>query len=168
MPAGRPTKYEGKKTCKQVYKLLLLGATDEQIADFLEVALSTLNLWKQDNDEFSEVFRTGKLGADSNVAKSLYKRATGFKYEERTFENTVVTTIDQAGKLAQTPGVLVKRVKKLVPADVGAQKMWLVNRQKALWRDKVDVEQKNLNLNMNVEPTPEEAAKIKEALDKSI
>lgn len=166
MPAGRPTLYEGKKTCKRVYKLCLLGFVDKQLAEYLEIAESTLNLWKEEHPEFMECIRKGKTEADANVAKSLYKRAIGFKYEERTFEETVITTVDRAGELARTPGVLVKRVKKLIAPDVGAQKMWLVNRQKGLWADKTEVESKNVNL--NVTPTAEEAAKIKAALDKSI
>jgi hypothetical protein len=36
------------------------------------------------------------------------------------------------------------------------------------WRDRTEVESHNTNTNFNIEPTTEEAARIKEALDKSI
>jgi hypothetical protein len=167
MPAGRPTLYD-PKMCKQVFKLCLLGSTDKQIADILDVSEASLNNWKNDYPEFLESFRKGRVDADANVANSLYKRANGYKFKEKTYESTMITSVDRAGNLAQTPGVLVKVVHKEVMPDVGAQKMWLVNRQKGVWSDKTEVESKNTNINMNVEPTPEEAQKIKEMLDKSI
>ena len=43
--SGRPTKYKDEY-CEQAYKLCLLGATDKEMADFFQVSLSTLNLWK--------------------------------------------------------------------------------------------------------------------------
>ena len=44
-PGGRPTKFD-ESLIDQAYKLSLLGATDEQIAAFFEVAVSTIYLWK--------------------------------------------------------------------------------------------------------------------------
>lgn len=165
MPAGRPTLYNDKMR-KIAFNLALLGATDEQIADTLNIAVSTLNLWKNEHPEFMEAIRSGKTEADAKVAAGLYKRAIGFKFEETTIENTMLTTVSQAGNVEMTPGVLVKRVKKMVPPDVTAQKFWLTNRQPGEWKEKT--ESKVTTTNFNIEPSPEEAAKIKEALDKSI
>ena len=53
-PVGRPSKYDPDTMDEQVFKLCLLGATDEEMADFFNVALSTLNLWKKEHPEFSE------------------------------------------------------------------------------------------------------------------
>lgn len=165
MPAGRPTLYDEKMN-QQVYKLALLGAKDSQIADYLEIAESTLNLWKQEHPKFMESLKRGKLKADSKVAASLYKRANGFSYEEVTHENTMITKITDSGEMTQEPGTLVKRVKKLVIPDTTAQIFWLKNRQPSEWRDKQEIE--STNYNHNVTPTPEEAKAIKEAIEKQI
>ncbi|TRB81349.1 helix-turn-helix domain-containing protein, partial [Mannheimia haemolytica] len=75
---GQPTKYKPEYVT-QVEKLCLLGATDKDIADFFEVAESTINNWKIEYPEFLESIKKGKLLADANVANSLYKRALGYE-----------------------------------------------------------------------------------------
>ncbi len=49
---GRPTKYKAEYA-EQAAKLCKLGATDAQLADFFEVSVSTVNLWKVEHREFS-------------------------------------------------------------------------------------------------------------------
>jgi hypothetical protein len=165
---GRPSKYDPKMN-KQVFRLCLLGSTDKQLAEFLEVSESTLNLWKNEHPKFSEQIRNGREKADAKVAASLYKRAVGFKYEEITTESSIIRTEDDDGNIIENevPGSR-KVTKKMVVPDVGAQKMWLTNRKSSEWHDRTEVEAKNTNINLNIEPTPEEAARIKAALDKSI
>lgn len=114
--AGRPTKYNPELN-HTVYKLCLLGLTDEELASFLEIAVSTLNDWKNVYPEFSESIKNGKQIADAEVAFKLYDRATGFHYDD-----VDVRLID--GKVEQTP------IKKFLPGDVTAQIYWLNNRRK--------------------------------------
>ncbi|MDR1652247.1 MAG: hypothetical protein LBS01_01095 [Prevotellaceae bacterium] len=71
---GRPTRYLPEYNERAV-KLCLLGSTDKAIADFFDVAESTLNKWKLEYPEFSESLKKGKLQADANVAASLYKQS---------------------------------------------------------------------------------------------
>jgi|2_EtaG_2_1085320.scaffolds.fasta_scaffold59705_2 hypothetical protein len=72
--AGRPAKYD-KKMNDQVTKLCLLGATDEELANFFEVCVATINNWKHEHPEFLESIKAGKEDADSKVAQSLYSTA---------------------------------------------------------------------------------------------
>ena len=81
MPAGRPTDYREEYN-EQVTKLCKLGATDKELADFFEVAESTINLWKEVHPQFSESIKEGKIQADANVAQALYHRAIGYKHED--------------------------------------------------------------------------------------
>jgi len=124
---GRPTKYDEKYN-EQAYKLCLLGASDKDMADFFGVTESTLNLWKIEHKVFSESLTRGKLGADANIAKSLYHRAKGYEHKE-----TITATFQ--GKITDTMEVI-----KHYPPDTPAATLWLKNRQPKLWRDKVDVE----------------------------
>ena len=121
--AGRPSKYK-KEYTEQVYKLCLLGATDKELADFFEVNEDTINQWKKVHVEFSESIKKGKIIADAEVAASLYKRANGYRYEEKTYEGKILT----------------KKVVKDVAPDTGAAMAWLKNRRKDTWRDKQDIE----------------------------
>lgn len=121
---GRPTKYN-EDYPKKAYKLCLLGATDEKLADFFEVDVSTVNKWKLDYPEFSESIKNGKDIADTNVVRSLYERATGYEHPEE--------------KVFCSDGVIVTHdTKKHYPPDTTAMIFWLKNRQPKLWRDKTE------------------------------
>lgn len=126
MPAGRPTSYK-PEYCEQAVKLSKMGATDAEMADFFEVAISTLNLWKIKHTEFSESLRVGKEIADKRVVDSLYQRAMGYTHPDvdiRVVEGAIVKTD------------LVKHY----PPDTTAMIFWLKNRDPSNWRDKTDIE----------------------------
>ena len=130
---GRPTKYNTKMN-EQVYKLCLLGATDEQIADFFEVHVDTINNWKKSEPDFLESLRRGKDQADMEVAHCLYKRATGYEYDNvKVFQ-------------FQGEPVIVPVVEKIAP-DITAQIFWLKNRRRNQWRNMpAEVVEKKLEL----------------------
>ncbi len=124
--AGRPTKYK-PEFAKSAAKLCKLGATDAQLADFFEVAVSTINLWKVKHPEFSESVKVPKSEADARVEQSLYLRAMGYEHDE----------VD----LRVVGGELVKTdIRKFYPPDTTAAIFWLKNRKPDEWRDKHDVE----------------------------
>ena len=120
---GRPTSYK-IEFCEQVFKLCLLGATDKAIADFFNIAESTLNKWKLEYPDFSESIKRGKDEADANVGASLYSRAIGHKKKdcEKVF--------NYQGKIVRA------NVTEYWPPDTTAAIFWLKNRQPELWRDK--------------------------------
>jgi hypothetical protein len=124
MSAGRPSKYK-PEFAKQAAKLCKLGATDAQLADFFQVSVSTINLWKVEHKEFSESIRVPKAEADERVEQSLYRRALGYEHDE--VDIRVV-----GGDLVQTP------IRKYYPPDSTAMIFWLKNRNPQEWRDKVD------------------------------
>lgn len=124
---GRPSKYD-PSFADQARKLCLLGATDAEIASFFDVCETTINNWKLEHPGFLESIRAGKIIADAEVADSLYRRSTG---EHVTLEK-VVKKGDGSYEAI--------RYKSFVPGEVAAQRLWLLNRRKADWRDKQDVE----------------------------
>lgn len=123
---ARPTKYK-KEYAEQAFKLCLLSATDEDLADFFEVSESTINKWKLDHDEFSESIKKGKDSADANVASRLYNRAMGYEQDEDKIFNA-------------NGAPLVVPTKKHYPSDTTAAIFWLKNRQPEKWRDKKELE----------------------------
>lgn len=119
---GRPTKYNPEMN-EIVTNYCLLGATEEDLARFLDVSTSTITNWKNEYPEFLASIKKGKEQADSLVAKSLFKRAIGYRYKEiknEESENGIKDTVTD----------------KEVPPDTTAQIFWLKNRQPKLWRDK--------------------------------
>jgi hypothetical protein len=125
---GRPSKYK-PEFAEQAAKLCKLGATDAQLADFFEVSVSTVNLWKCEHPEFSESIKVPKQEADERVEQSLYRRALGYEHDE--VDIRVV-----GGELRLTP------IRKYYPPDSTAMIFWLKNRRPTEWRDKQEIEHK--------------------------
>jgi predicted transcriptional regulator len=98
---GRPTKYEVRFN-RLAYKLSLLGASDKEIADSLEVSEATLYLWKNTYPKFSEAIKNGKEKADSAIAESLYKRANGYSHKDVDIK-VVSDGQGQGSSIVQTP-----------------------------------------------------------------
>ncbi|MCP1651686.1 terminase [Pseudomonas nitroreducens] len=124
MAGGRPTKYKAEYV-EQARKLCQLGATDAEMADFFDVTISTLSLWKVKHPEFSDALKMGKEVADKRVEQALYNRALGFSHEE-----TDIRVIE--GRIEMTPMI------KHYPPDTTAAIFWLKNRRPDEWRDKVE------------------------------
>lgn len=127
-PIGRPSAYR-PEFADQAYRLMMMGFTRERLAEFFQVATSTLYDWQSKHVEFREALYRGGLYADSEVALSLFDRAVG-----SVTPDTHVAVID--GQVVMTP------VDKHYPPDVGAARMWLKNRQPEMWKDKVEVEER--------------------------
>lgn len=72
--AGRPTDYKPEFTA-DVQKLCLLGATNQQLADYFGVNVQTIYNWMDRYPEFFDAVKLTKLKADSEVAGALYQRA---------------------------------------------------------------------------------------------
>lgn len=107
-------------------KLILLegwardGLSLEQIATNIGIAEKTIYEWKNKESKICEALKKGKEVADYEVENAVFKRATGYTYEEKTYED----------------GVLKKTVIKEVPPDTTAQIYWLKHRQREKWGEK--------------------------------
>jgi len=125
MKTGRPTDYK-LEYCQLVYNYCLLGATDKELAEYLEISEATLNNWKIEHPEFIESIRAGKEDADARVAKSLHKRATGY-------DQKVDKVMQYQGEAVVVPTV------EHIPPDTTAAMFWLKNRQSKNWRDRQEI-----------------------------
>jgi len=130
--AGRPSSYK-PEYAEQAYKLCLLGATDDELADFFGVSGTTIDNWKTAHPQFIGALKDGKQLADANVAQSLYHRALGYSHPEDD-----IRVAD--GAIVITPTV------KHYPPDSTACIFWLKNRKTAKWRDRVDQSAQELKI----------------------
>lgn len=125
MGAGRPSKYESdiKDKLFLIEQWARSGLTDEQMADNLGIARSTFCEYKLKYKEFADTLKKGKEVVDFEVENALYKRALGYNYLEKVYEN----------------GVLTKEIEKHMPPDTTAQIFWLKNRKQSVWRDRQEI-----------------------------
>jgi len=119
--AGRPTEYD-PAFCDIAASACARGATIAEVADILGVARWTIYRWMALHEAFGAAIRVAREIADERVGFSLYERAVGYTYD--------------AVKIMQSDGTpLIVPYKEHVAPDVGAQKMWLTNRQPDKWRE---------------------------------
>lgn len=111
------------------WSLYARGATDEEVADAFKVKRRTILRWADTYPEFREARLESKDIADAKVEKSLYKRATGFKYE-------TVETVLEYDNQGQPRPAKVQRYEHYAPPETGAICFWLKNRKPDKWKDR--------------------------------
>jgi len=116
---GRPTLFE-PEMCEQAHNYCLLGATNDDLAEFLGVSPATIDRWIADRADFGDAVRRGRVVADARVARGLYARAVGY---DRQHERQVLV------------GGELKPVTTTVhyPPNVQACIFWLRNRRPRNW-----------------------------------
>lgn len=121
------------------------GLTDEQIASNMNIHVSTLYSYQNKYSEISESLKKGKEVVDYEVENALLKRAMGYEYVETTRETKWNPSTEQF-ELVES-----KKVTKHVIPDTTAQIYWLKNRKPKQWRDKVDVDNTDVdNINSGI------------------
>lgn len=111
--------------CEQARKLCLLGATNEDLAAFFNVATSTVDKWISESIAFSGAIKEAKEELDSKVVRRLFERATGYSHPDVHISN-------YQGDITQTP------ITKHYAPDTTASIFWLKNRQPEKWRDRIE------------------------------
>jgi len=126
MGAGRPTKYD-PKFAKIAQSMCKLGATDAEVADALDVAVSTIWRWSSTIPEFCSALKVGKEQNDDRAEVTLFKRAMGYEYKsEKIFQ-------------FQGEPVIVPYTEHVQP-DVTALIFWLKNRRPDKWRQQPEAQ----------------------------
>lgn len=110
------------------------GLTDEQIARNLGVSKHTLIKLKKNIPDFLDAIKKGKEVSDYELENALHKRAVGYYYEEETVTNK---------------GEVVK-IKKYEHANPTSLIFALKNRLPHKYRDKVEQEITNRNIEINI------------------
>ncbi|HFV9349601.1 TPA: helix-turn-helix domain-containing protein [Staphylococcus aureus] len=110
------------------------GLTDEQIARNLGVSKHTLIKWKKNIPDFLDAIKKGKEVSDYELENALHKRAVGYYYKEETVTNK---------------GEVVK-IKKYEHANPTSLIFALKNRLPHKYRDKVEQEITNRNIEINI------------------
>ena len=102
------------------------GATQKEVAEKLGVSLSTLKDMKGKHPALLTALEAPKGYVDDLVEAALFKRCTGYDYEEVTKWQT----IGRNGELLW----LEKKTKKHLPPDPSSVQFWLTNRRPQEWK----------------------------------
>lgn len=136
---GQPTKYRDEYAEQAYRQCFVYNATDDKLAQYFDVDVSTINNWKKAHPEFLESIKKGKDETNYDVTKSLYQRAVGFEFTEVRTEG-----IADPNNSAKIIGTKVTKTVKHIAPDVTAQIYWTKNRMPDAWGDKKVIEHENL------------------------
>jgi hypothetical protein len=142
IPLGIPSKYDPELHPKLAAGLARHGLIDKQIAEKMGIGTTTLNRWKKEHPEFAVALKVNKAVVNFHAEDCLYKRVTGYEYEEVTREELeVITEVKTENGVTSTVTVKpykIKRVQKTLPPDVLACLAWLRNRDRENWKGDPD------------------------------
>ncbi|MEE9354777.1 MAG: hypothetical protein V3U75_04230 [Methylococcaceae bacterium] len=144
--AGQPTKYKPAYAAKAEKLCSEQGYTDENLAKYFKIAVSTLSNWKNKYEEFLAAIKKGKDEFDTEIVEQcLLKRCRGYTYIETTkelqgFGGEDKDDEDFEGDETVRVLMVTKKVKKQKAPDVTAQIFWLKNRNSERWKDRKEVQ----------------------------
>lgn len=135
---GRPTRYNPETYPDLAKRCCLLGATDEELAEFFDVHVDTIYAWKKKHPEFSEAVKAGKRIADMRIAEKLFNRAEGAVVQKQQAIKLKRIEYDpETGKkVSETEEIEVVDLVEELPPDTTAGIFWLKNRKAKSWGDK--------------------------------
>lgn len=126
-PVQRSNAVYSKLFDLKAHDYALLGASNAEIAELLDVNPSSVDAWMVEQPTFKRAVNRARVGANVRVVKSLYRAANGYRHRE-----TKLNVI--GGKLIKTD------ITKAYPPSVQAAAMVLTNRASKHWRDVKNVE----------------------------
>jgi hypothetical protein len=125
-PTGKFARKIDWWTSKQGLELIAswrsCGCSIDDITKKIGVDPRTFRAWRKKCPQLEEVLVSGKEITNARIVDALYKRATGFEYDEITRE------------LVEGEMRVTKIVTKYVPPETKAILAWLYNRQSESWR----------------------------------
>jgi hypothetical protein len=143
-PVGRPSDYN-KINLDDVKKWVKIGLSNEQVAQALDINITTLYVYQRDYPEFKEALKSGKENPDDRIERALFERAAGYiAPEEKLFYDS------------NTGAIASQTILKQYPPDTAAAIIWLKNRRPEKWRENPvsDVAPTENNINITFVPVP--------------
>ncbi len=136
------------------------GATNQAIAEKLGVHPATFSRWRGTYPELDVALKHSTRVANDKVVSALFKRATGFEYEEITrvpAADLVVSFVKASDKKGQALVnelreklecddnlVISRKVGKIVVPDTAAIMSWLTNKDRDNWKHRSEMTSINM------------------------
>lgn len=151
---GRPEEFDIDKVIEQCERMANFGLTHDQMANMMNMNLTTFKDYLARYPEFAPALTRGKEAGTFSVKKSLYERAHGKKITKQ-----VALVIK--GKVVKVT------LEDEIPGDVKAQTLILLNRDPDNWKNRQEVKLTGsmLNANMSEEEIEERIKKLTEKIN---
>ena len=145
----KPVKWNTKRP-QQAFDYAFLGATDDRMAELMDVSVQTIDYWKRTKPEFKRMLDKGRGQANARVARSLYEVAIGYSHPDTVILSNRVKIYDENGRVVEehTEPLIVPIVKYYKPDAWAALKI-LTIKERILWAD-VQKTELTSNINLNI------------------
>ncbi|EOU1985478.1 Xaa-His dipeptidase [Clostridium perfringens] len=111
------------------------GITDKEISEKLGISYSTWKNKKAKNKVIKDAIDEIKDIRNQEVEEALFKNCKGYHYYEEVPTKVKEEVENEKGTILTVEKVVISKVKKWKAADLAAQKYWLNNRKKAVWKE---------------------------------
>lgn len=111
------------------------GCTDKEIIEKLGISPSTWKRKKAQNKKIKEALDELLDNRNQEVEEALFKCCKGYTYYEDVYSKVKEEYVSEDGTVLVKEDIKVTSVKKYKAPDIAAQKYWLNNKKKALWKD---------------------------------
>lgn len=111
------------------------GCTDKEIIEKLNISPSTWKRKKAQNPRIKEALEELLDNRNQQVEEALFKCCTGYSYYEEVVTKVKEEVEGENGNILVKEDVKISKVKKYKGPDIVAQKYWLNNKKKAVWKD---------------------------------
>jgi hypothetical protein len=125
------------------------GCSDKEIVEKLGISASTWKRKKALNKKIKEALDELLDNRNQEVEESLFKCCNGYSYYEEVVTKVKEEIKSENGAVTIKEDVKISKVKKYKGPDIVAQKYWLNNKKKVVWKDdphKVDNDKKLIKL----------------------
>jgi len=111
------------------------GCTDKEIVEKLGISPSTWKRKKAQNKKIRDALDEILDYKNQEVEESLFKCCNGYSYYEEVVTKVKEEVAGENGTVLVKEDVKISRVKKYKGPDIVAQKYWLNNKKKVVWKD---------------------------------
>lgn len=138
-----------ERALERIKTMVRDGRTDKEISENLGISYSTWKNKKAKNKLIKEAIEEIKDTRNQEVEEALFKNCKGYHYYEEVPTKVKEEVENEKGTILTIERVVISKVKKWKAAELAAQKYWLNNRKKMLWKEdpsKSDYDKKSLKL----------------------
>lgn len=147
-------KFFTEKNLEIVRSMCRKGWTNDEIADYIGISLSTFYKWQKEHVEFSEALKEPKEYCIARVENALLTRAVGI---EKEISEKETVTVEKDGKKVTT--TTEKKGMSYYPPDTRAAIFYLTNRAGKDWKQK---QQTELSGKLSIDERIDAVARLKE------
>lgn len=151
-------KFNTAKNMMIVQSMCRKGWTNDEIADYIGISLSTFYKWQAEHVEFSEALKEPKEYCIARVENALLTRALGI---EKKIHESETVTVEKDGKKVTT--TTEKNSLCYYPPDTRAGIFYLTNRAGSDWKKQ---QQTEVTGNLSIDAAVNTEGRLKAAMER--